>query len=170
MQNIFLGIGSNIGNREENLNKAIARIEALTFSPVISSSVYETEPWGFKSSDSFLNGVLKISTTINPSVLLKELLAIEKDLGRVRTENKFSSRVIDIDILIYNCRVIVQKDLVIPHPEMHERRFVLVPMCEIAPEIYHPVLKRSMKYLLQTCGDSSRVELYKGRERGERGY
>ena len=131
MQNIYLGIGSNIGNREGNLNNAIARIEELILSPVISSSIYETEPWGFKSSDSFLNVVVKINTTINPSVLIKELLAIEKDLGRVRTDIKFSSRVIDIDILIYNCRVIVQKGLVIPHPGMHERRFVLVPMCEI---------------------------------------
>lgn len=168
MQNIFLGIGSNIGNREENLSEATARIEELTGSRVISSSIYETEPWGFQSN-SFLNIVVKVKTNIIPTVLMKELLAIENDMGRVRTDHKFSSRVIDIDILIYNCRVIVQKNLVVPHPRMHERRFVLVPMCEIAPEIYHPVLKRSMENLLQTCVDSSRVELYKSWERGAEG-
>ena len=166
MHNIFLGIGSNLGNREENLNKAIARIGELTGSPVISSSLYETEPWGFESEDRFLNNVVKINTNITPSNLMKEILVIEAGMGRVRTNHHFSSRVIDIDILIYNCRVIVTRNLVIPHPKMHERKFVLVPMCELDCEIYHPVLKRPMEYLLKTCGDMSSVELYKSRERG----
>lgn len=160
MQNVFLGIGSNIGNREENLKKAVVKIEELTGLPAISSSIYETEPWGFESEDKFLNIVIRVNTEVLPSQLMKDILAIEDELGRIRTGQQYSSRIIDIDILLYGCRVIVQRNLVIPHPRLHERKFVLSPMCEIASQIYHPVLKRSMEYLLQNCEDNSRVEVY----------
>lgn len=160
MQNVFLGLGSNLGNRVENLKAAICRIDALTGSSAKVSSMYETEPWGFSSKDKFLNMVVRIDTDIPPSELLKEILAIESDLGRVRSNNQYTSRPMDIDILLYSCRVVVRKNLVIPHPRLHERKFVLVPMCEIAPEIYHPVLRRPMKYLLEKCEDSSKVDLF----------
>jgi 2-amino-4-hydroxy-6-hydroxymethyldihydropteridine diphosphokinase len=160
MQNIFLGLGSNLGKRAENLKEAISRIEERTGSPVFASGIYETEPWGFSSEDKFLNMVLRISTDIPPSKLLNEVLSIESQMGRVRSSVQYSSRIIDVDILLYGCRVIVQKNLVVPHPRLHERRFVLVPMCEIAPEIYHPVLRRPMTYLLEKCEDNSKVDLF----------
>jgi 2-amino-4-hydroxy-6-hydroxymethyldihydropteridine diphosphokinase len=129
--------------------------------PVLqSSSVYETEPWGFTAKGEFLNLVVKIQTELDPKNLLDKILNIEKLLGRVRKKKRYSSRVIDIDILLYDDIIFHEPDLKIPHPLMHERKFVLVPICEIAPDLIHPVLKKSFRSLLEICEDTGVVTRY----------
>ncbi|MDO9340042.1 MAG: 2-amino-4-hydroxy-6-hydroxymethyldihydropteridine diphosphokinase [Bacteroidales bacterium] len=157
MNIVFLGIGTNLGNRGNNLKEAIARIEEHIGPVLKSSSVYETEPWGFQSGDEFLNMVVKVETKLIPAGLLERILMIESLLGRVKGEKQYSSRVIDIDILLYEGMVIDEKSLKIPHPLMHKRKFVLVPLCEIEPELVHPVLNQSIAFLLKTCKDKSKV-------------
>ena len=161
MKNVFLGIGTNLGNRESNLEEAVARIEEFMGQILVSSSIYETEPWGFKAKDEFLNRVIKVETELTPSGLLGKILLIESLLGRVRNEERYSSRLIDIDILLYEDKIIEEESLKIPHPLLQHRRFVLVPLCELASEMIHPVLKRSFAELLEICGDRSIVKKYK---------
>ena len=158
MNIVFLGIGTNLGNRENNLKDAIAKIEECIGKVVGSSSIYETEPWGFHTEDEFLNMVVKVETDLSPSGLLGRILMIESLLGRLREGRQYSSRVIDIDILLYDDLIIDEKSLKIPHPLMHERRFVLVPLCEIGAEMIHPVLKKSFSSLLELCQDKSKVK------------
>ncbi|MEI6049932.1 MAG: 2-amino-4-hydroxy-6-hydroxymethyldihydropteridine diphosphokinase [Bacteroidota bacterium] len=160
MKIVFLGIGTNLNNRENNLKEAVARIEEFIGKVVLSSSVYETEPWGFHSEDEFLNMVVKVETKLTSSGLLGRILMIESLLGRARGEKQYSSRVIDIDILLYENMVIDEISLKIPHPFMHERKFVLIPLCELAPEIVHPVLNKSIESLLKSCKDKSLVRKY----------
>ena len=158
MKIVFLGIGTNLGNRELNLEQSIARIEEFIGPVLMTSSIYETEPWGFQTEDKFLNLVVKAETKLTPSGLLGRILMIESLLGRVRGPNRYSSRLIDIDILVYEEMIIDQESLKIPHPLLQERRFVLVPLCEIASEMIHPVLKKSFSLLLKICTDESNVK------------
>lgn len=157
MKFVFLGIGTNLGNREKNLKEAVERIEESIGPVVKCSSVYATEPWGFQTEDEFLNMVVKVETKLTPSGLLGRILMIESLLGRIRGKQQYSSRVIDIDLLLYADMIIDEKSLKIPHPLMHERKFVLVPLCEIEPEMVHPVLKKSIASLLKSCKDKSKV-------------
>jgi 2-amino-4-hydroxy-6-hydroxymethyldihydropteridine diphosphokinase len=157
MKIVFLGIGTNLGDRKDNLTKALAMINENIGKIVKSSSVYETEPWGFQSDDRFLNMVVKVETTLSASGLLGRILMIEALLGRVRGEKQYSSRVIDIDILFYEDLITVEESLKIPHPHLHERKFVLIPLCEIAPEFVHPVLNMTITALLAECKDKSLV-------------
>jgi len=154
---IFLGIGTNLGNRESNLKEAVDKIEEFIGKVLKSSSVYETEPWGFQTKDEFLNMVVKVETNLTPSGLLGRIRQIESLSGRVLCEEQYSSRVIDIDILLYEELVIDEKGLKIPHPLMHERKFVLVPLCEIAPELVHPVKGISIRVLLEHCIDKTKI-------------
>ena len=161
MKIVFLGIGTNLGKRENNLEHAVASI-GLSIGPVLmSSSIYETEPWGFQSEEEFLNMVVKIETDLAPIVLLERIHTIESLMGRVRGPEQFSSRLIDIDILIYEDMIIDEESLKIPHPLIQERGFVLVPFCEIAAELMHPVLKKSFGELLKTCKDKGMVKKYR---------
>lgn len=161
MKQVFLGIGSNLGNREENLNNALRMIKEEVGNVLISSSVYETEPWGFDSDNQFLNMVVKTETILEPPALLSALLDMEKSMGRTRDEEQYSSRVIDIDVLFYEDLDIAYHNLRIPHPHIQDRRFVLVPLVEIAPEFIHPVLQKSVNDLLETCTDNSAVRILK---------
>ena len=161
MKIVFLGIGTNLGDRTANLKVAVARIEEYIGPVLKASSVFETEPWGFETKDEFLNMVVKVETKLSPSRILQDLLLIESLFGRVRGEKRNSSRVIDLDIILYEDWIIDEIGLKIPHPLMHERRFVLVPLCEIAPELIHPVLNSTFISLLNSCKDKSEVKKYK---------
>ena len=153
----YIGLGSNLGNREENLSNALNRIRKLAGNIATASSFYETEPWGFQTENKFLNMVVEIETSLDPVALLQTLLDIEKSMGRVRANKKYSSRIIDIDILFYESLVFEDRNLKIPHPLIRERRFTLVPLAEIAPDFIHPVLKKSISSLLESCQDNSNV-------------
>jgi len=156
----FIGLGTNLGNREENLRKAIDKINMQAGEVVSSSSIYETEPWGFSSKDHFLNMVIGIKTSLKPVDLLKQLLKIEMEAGRVRGTERYSSRIIDIDLLLYGNEIINKPYLKVPHPLIQERKFVLVPLCDIAAEMIHPVLKKTFAALLEECRDESDVKKF----------
>jgi len=157
MKIIFLGIGTNLGNRGKNLEQAVARIGQSIGRVLISSSIFQTEPWGFQSEKDFLNMAVKIETELAPHVLLEKIQAIESVMGRVRGPEHFSSRLIDIDILLYDDIIIDEENLKIPHALLQERRFVLVPLCEIAHTLIHPVLKKTIEELLEECEDKGMV-------------
>lgn len=157
---VFLGLGTNLGNREANLSSAVGRI-AMEIGPVIRlSSVYETEPWGFASENLFLNMIAEVETNLKPSGLLGRTLMIEAEMGRLRQGKGYSSRIIDIDILFFGSKLMNTPGLVLPHPKLHERKFVLVPLCEIAPDLIHPVLKLDIKALLKECRDKGQIRLH----------
>jgi len=158
---VFLGLGSNMGDREGFLKKALELIDLEAGEVVATSHLYQTEPWGFHAKEQFLNMAAGIRTLMDPESLLQELLSIEVKMGRDRGENGYSSRKIDLDILLYGDRTIQRPGLRIPHPLMHERRFVLVPLCDIAPEIIHPVFKKTISVLLDECRDKSEVIRFK---------
>ncbi len=161
MKKIFLGIGTNLGDRGENLKEALSGIEEHVGKITRSSSVYETEPWGFDSGNKFLNIVVEVETALNPSGLLGRALMIESLLGRLREGPGYQSRTIDIDILFYEDRIINTKALTIPHPRISQRRFVLVPLSEIAGDMVHPVFRKNIKSILKECPDKSRVKKMK---------
>lgn len=135
-------------------------IEERLGSIVRASSIYETEPWGFISENSFLNQVIEISTDENPEQLLDNILKLEKELGRERHGSGYSSRTIDIDILFYNDRIIRKKNLTIPHPRIQERMFTLAPLKELDEDMVHPGSHKTIGELYRECKDSVRVELY----------
>lgn len=144
---VYIGIGSNLGNREENCLKAIRLMEEQGIKVVKRSSLYETEPWGVKDQPMFINMVIEAETELTPQELLKALKSIESSMGRTETK-RWGPRLIDLDILFYNDMIINTPELRIPHPYIHERPFVLRPLGEIAPELEHPVLKKKIKELM----------------------
>ena len=192
---VYLGLGSNLGDRESNLREAIGRIKALGLEINRESSVYETEPVGLTDQPWFLNQVIETSihaglpslralvpadpetiATSQAEALLSELLKIEHEMGRERVVAN-GPRVIDIDLLLFGDMVIAKEDIahsrgnkevlsrsetriVVPHPRMHLRRFVLEPLCEIAPAVRHPVLKKTCRDVLALLDDDSRVRLF----------
>jgi 2-amino-4-hydroxy-6-hydroxymethyldihydropteridine diphosphokinase len=161
MAGVYLGFGSNIDDRLMYLGKALNEISKLRDTKIIKcSSVYQTEPWGIKEQNAFLNFVLFIETEIYPSELLKELKDIEIRCGRIK-RNKWYEREIDIDILFYGNVIFDSEQLVIPHPEMQNRKFVLVPLNEINSGFIHPVFNVSVESLLERTSDKSEVKLYK---------
>jgi 2-amino-4-hydroxy-6-hydroxymethyldihydropteridine diphosphokinase len=152
MNSAYLVLGGNLGNRALTIHKAIAKIREKAGTVLTSSSIYETAAWGYTEQPSFYNCVIHLHTGLPAPDLLALLLDIEKELGRIR-EQKWHERTIDIDILYYNDEVIDQPGLVVPHPHIQERKFVLVPLVEIAPGYVHPVLKLTNAALLQSCTD-----------------
>ena len=156
--NVFLSLGSNLDDRRTNLRRAAALINKEIGKIAKSSSLYETEPWGNTDQPAFLNQVVMANTTLDPRGLLEAITRIEREMGRQRKE-KWGPRTIDVDILFYGKRVIRDKGLEIPHPELPQRGFVLVPMMEIAPDFEHPTLKKPMDELYMECTDESAVIL-----------
>lgn len=188
---LYLGLGSNVGDREKNLREAIARIGKLGLEISRKSSIYETEPVGFTDQPWFLNQVIEakcfdgLTSTHGPIVgdpeaaiaaaqaeaLLVKMLNIEREMGRERAVVK-GPRLIDIDLLLYGDKIIAHSkhdrewpgidgtDVFVPHPRMHLRRFVLEPLCEIAPELVHPILRKTCRELLAEINDGSKVAIY----------
>ncbi len=144
---VFLGIGSNLGKRRENLQKAVSALRKNLHIDRISK-IYETQPWGFTDQPAFLNQVLSAETEMEPLELLAEVKEIEKGIGRTLTF-RYGPRVIDIDILFYDDLILDEENLSIPHPMIAERAFVLVPLDEIAPQWVHPVLQQTVHDLVQ---------------------
>lgn len=142
---VYLSLGSNVGDRDANLRSAIERLRALGEVAAISS-FYETEPVEFTAQPWFLNCVVKLSTEKMPKQLLAGILDVEQRMGRRRTQKK-GPRTIDVDILLFGNSIIETKGLTVPHPAMHERRFVLEPLAEIAPDVRHPAFKRTIREL-----------------------
>ena len=160
MKRILLGIGTNLGDREANLKTSLKNIEENIGRIIRTSSVYETEPWGFSSENNVLNMVAEAETSLRPSGLLGRILMIEANMGRLRSGKGYDSRIIDIDILFFGERIMRTSSLVIPHPRLHERKFILVPLAEIAPDLLHPVLMKDIKTLLSECSDSCKIRKY----------
>jgi 2-amino-4-hydroxy-6-hydroxymethyldihydropteridine diphosphokinase len=148
MERVFLGLGSNIGDRAANIGRARRLLEEVAGVRVVGmSSLIETRPVGYEDQPDFINAALEIETTLEPRGLLTQIKRIEREIGRKETF-RFGPRVIDIDILLFGDRLVDDPGLTIPHPRMHERRFVLGPLAEIAPEVVHPVLKTRIIDLL----------------------
>jgi 2-amino-4-hydroxy-6-hydroxymethyldihydropteridine diphosphokinase len=160
MNEVFLCLGGNIGNREVNLSTAILKIGALCGQVIAKSSIYETDAWGSSSSLKYLNQVIQIRTNLSSQKLLQTLLDIESSLGRQRTENQNADRTIDIDILFFNDEVIESDILNIPHPRLHLRYFVLIPMAEINEGYIHPILNKTIKQLALQCADTLKVNMF----------
>lgn len=158
--NVYLGLGSNMGDRLNNLFQAMKLIEMRVGKLVSKSSIYETEPWGNKNQEAFLNMVVQVSVGLKSLETLNILKEIEIEIGR-KKEVHWGPRIIDIDILFFDTEIIKEGILIVPHPEIAQRLFVLRPMSEIAPEFVHPVLKKKMIELLSDCSDTSIVTLYK---------
>lgn len=158
---VYLLLGSNKGEREIYIERAIRELTPLFISRPRLSPLYESEPWGFDSQKWFLNIALEGETLLPAELLLTEMLKIEEQLGRVRPAQSmgYESREIDIDLIFYSDQIINTPNLVVPHPRMHERRFVLEPLNSIIPEFIHPILKKRVGQLLAECPDLSRVSI-----------
>jgi deoxyguanosine kinase len=154
----YLSLGSNLGNKLENLQCAIDEINNKVGHVKKISSVYKTKSWGFEGED-FYNICIEISSSLSPEKMIQSVLQIENRLGRTRANGKtYHNRVIDIDILLFDDEIIFFNDLKVPHPEMLNRKFVLVPLTEIAPNVIHPISKRTILICLQLCADSQSIE------------
>jgi len=162
----FIGFGSNLGDKVGNCRRAIRLLEGIRGIRVLRvSSLWLTEPWGYTEQEPFINGVLEIVTELDPRDLLRALKGIEVQMGRKFTF-RWGPRVIDLDLLLYGQEVIEEEDLKVPHPLMHERSFVLVPLVEIAPWAYHPVKGKTARELLEEISGPRGVQ-YFGRFEGE---
>lgn len=151
---VYLGLGTNIGNRRGNLVKAAALLAERVGDILALSGFMETEPWGFESENLFLNAAIKMETPLTPDELLSATQAIEREMGREKkSDGTYHDRVIDIDILLYDNRVIEHPGLIVPHPLMQERLFVMAPLAEIAPFERHPLLGRTFMELADSLRD-----------------
>jgi 2-amino-4-hydroxy-6-hydroxymethyldihydropteridine diphosphokinase len=155
----YLSLGSNLGARAVNLEMAISRLEELGRVKAVSS-FYETEPVEVTDQPMFLNCAVALETELMPRMLMRAVLDIEREMGRRRTQAK-GPRTIDIDILLYGNAVIVTRDLVIPHPRMAERRFVLQPLADLAPDLRHPVTRQTVREMLAALPDTVEVRTWK---------
>jgi 2-amino-4-hydroxy-6-hydroxymethyldihydropteridine diphosphokinase len=157
MNSTYLLLGSNMGNSTELLSNAIEQIENKIGPLLLQSNLYATAAWGNTSQPDFLNQAIEVATQLDATETLKEILSIEKNMGRIRTV-KNAPRIIDIDILFFNNEIINRIDLIVPHPEIQNRRFVLTPLNEIVPQMIHPVLNKTIDQLLSFCPDQLAVK------------
>jgi 2-amino-4-hydroxy-6-hydroxymethyldihydropteridine diphosphokinase len=155
---IYLSLGSNIGDRAVNLKQAITSL-APQMRVRKKSHVYETQPWGYTEQDLFLNQAVKATTILEPEPLLKHLKRLEVALGRKATF-RYGPRLIDIDILFYDDLILETPTVAIPHPHLHERGFVLLPLMDIAPDLIHPVMRRSIREMVAFCDDLSGIKKF----------
>jgi 2-amino-4-hydroxy-6-hydroxymethyldihydropteridine diphosphokinase len=158
MSKVYLLLGGNMGDKRQVFDQTIGLLNDRVGDITRQSAIYETEPWGFESELLFWNQVLELSVNIPAEEVLERTQQIENQLGRLRLLEQYSSRVIDIDILFYDDKIIELPHLVIPHPRIQERKFALIPLNEIAPELIHPVLHKSIHQLLIECQDQLKVE------------
>lgn len=150
MAKAYIGLGTNIGNKRRNLITAAALLAERAGDVLSISSFYETEPWGFESDNTFLNAALLLETELEPLQLLSLTQEIEKEMGRTqKSDSAYHDRIIDLDILLYDLCVINEAALVVPHPLMHKRQFVMEPLAEIAPMLVHPILNKTMLELAE---------------------
>lgn len=150
MAKAYIGLGTNIGNKRRNLITAAALLAERAGDVLSISSFYETEPWGFESDNTFLNAALLLETEVEPLQLLSLTQEIEKEMGRTqKSDGAYHDRIIDLDILLYDLCVINEAALVVPHPLMHKRQFVMEPLAEIAPMLVHPILNKTMLELAE---------------------
>jgi len=156
---VYIGIGSNLGNKRENYLEALDRIAKLPKTRIIKeSSVYESQPHG-DAKEWYINGVIEIETEMKPELLLTKFKNIERAMGRKKVRKKWGARIIDLDILLYDSLIMNKKNLKIPHPEMHQRKFVLIPLSELGPQVIHPIIGSSISELLVGVKDDKRVSL-----------
>lgn len=144
MATVYIGIGSNMGDRRTNCLQAIEKLEGRGIAVRRVSSLYETEPWGVPDQPRFINMAVEAETGLSPEALLSVLKYIEREAGRLETI-KWGPRIADLDILLYEDRIVEQEHLRIPHPYLHQRSFVLLPLAEIAPDVLHPVIKKTIR-------------------------
>ncbi|MBS1652109.1 MAG: 2-amino-4-hydroxy-6-hydroxymethyldihydropteridine diphosphokinase [Bacteroidetes bacterium] len=161
MNSVFLSLGGNIGNREDNIKKTVSIINKKIGKVIRQSSLYIAEPWGHYSKNYYLNAVIEVNTQFSALVLIKKIAAVEHEMGRVRKKERYVDRTMDIDILYFNSDVINLPTLQIPHPRLYLRNFVLKPICDIAPNKVHPIFKLTQKKLLLNSKDKAKVSLYK---------
>jgi 2-amino-4-hydroxy-6-hydroxymethyldihydropteridine diphosphokinase len=154
---IYLSLGSNLGNRMNNLTRARKAIQHKIGNPLKLSAVYESEAWGYTSTHTYYNCCMSVLTRLEPLDVLDTLLGIERSMGRVRTANGYADRSIDIDLLFYGNRILEHARLILPHPALHNRRFVLEPLAEIAPQLLHPLMGSDVSKLLDRCPDKTRL-------------
>lgn len=159
MELCYVLFGSNMGDKENIFAEACLLINNRCGRIVAQSSAYESEPWGFEAKEWFLNRLIVVETELEPEAMLHQLLDIEAELGRVRHPETggYTSRTADLDILYYGSRIVLTDSLTIPHPRLHQRRFALLPLCEVAPEFVHPAFNMTQTELLKRCFDFSEV-------------
>ena len=152
----YISVGSNLGDKLANCQKGIASLSETGKSRVLAESrIYATEPVDYEDQDWFINMIVKLETSHDPFQLLDQIEHVQRAAGRIQDSIRFGPRVLDLDIILYDDRIIESERLVVPHPRMHKRRFVLKPICDIDPSIVHPVLKQEMHFLLKRLGDEN---------------
>ncbi|MGC4104491.1 2-amino-4-hydroxy-6-hydroxymethyldihydropteridine diphosphokinase [Ferruginibacter sp.] len=161
MSVVYLLLGSNMGDSRKQLQKARKNIEQLIGPISRSSALYQTAAWGNNHQPDFLNQVVIVHTTLTPATTMQTILAIEKKMGRIRTV-KNAPRIVDIDIIFFNKHIIHTTELTVPHPQLQHRRFVLVPLNQLSPNLKHPVLHKTIHQLLRICKDPLTVHKISG--------
>lgn len=159
MTKVYISLGSNQGNRLNSLVNATRLIDSIIGRVMVFSDVIESEPWGFDAEKPFFNQVLIVETELSPQQVLSAILEIETSLGRIRVGKAYISRIIDIDILFYGEEIISENNLIIPHPLLHLRKFVLEPLAAIAPDFIHPLSGKTVAEMLREVEDTGRIQI-----------
>ena len=161
MEQVYLCLGGNVGDTRQYLEQAIGLIDSCIGRITAKSAIYQSEPWGFKAEQMFLNQIVVAETELAPNAVIEQCLQIETELGRARSGNGYEPRTIDIDIIFFGNQKINQPNLTVPHPLIHCRNFVLQPLCNVAPDFVHPVFGLTVKQLAAVCDDKAVVRRLK---------